>query len=335
MIKAGIIGMGIRGSLYAQTITWNSYAELVGIAEKDIERRKESIETFKVDGYSDYHELFNNKQMDLVIIALPDHLHREAVLFTASHGCNMMIEKPMAASAQDARLMLEAIKKAGVKAMVGFENRWSPVFISAKEAVEADELGDVLFINGCLNDSIYVPTKMLGWAGSSTPAWFLFPHTIDMTLWLTGKKVSSVYAKGIKKVLVKMGIDTYDSISAVINFTDGTSATYNSCWIYPESIPLVYDFRFDIVGDRGAIAIDLRDQMIHKMAASYTHPPVLGRLIYGKPVGFAAEMLNSFIDNIRLDTEPLVNIEDGAYITEIIDAVHHSIESGNIEEITR
>lgn len=333
MIKVGIIGMGIRGSLYAKTIEYNPFAEVVGIVEADGPRRKDAEKHFNVSAYTDIQKLCDDNEIDLMIIALPDHLHREAVLLSASRACHIMIEKPMATSAQDARIMLEAIKKAGVKALVAFENRWSPVFISAKEAVEADELGDVLFINTCLNDSIVVPTEMLGWAAKSTPAWFLFPHTVDMTLWLTGKTVSSVYARGTKKVLIKKGIDTYDSISAVLNFIDGTTATHNTCWVYPESIPLVYDFRFDIVGSRGAIAVDLRDQMIHKMTASYTHPPVLGRYIYGKPVGFAAEMLNSFIDDIRLDREPLVSIDDGAHVVEIVDAIHQSVESGTVVEI--
>jgi predicted dehydrogenase len=333
MIKVGIIGMGIRGSMYANTIEYNPFAEVVGIVEADGSRRKDAEKQFKVNAYETMENLCDDHDIDLMIIALPDHVHREAVLFSASRACHMLIEKPLATSAQDARVMLDAIRKAGVKSLVAFENRWSPVFISAKEAVEADELGDVLFINTCLNDSIVVPTEMLGWLAKSSPAWFLFPHTVDMTLWLTGKTVSSVYARGTKKVLVERGIDTYDSISAVLNFADGSTATHNTCWVYPESIPLVYDFRFDIVGSRGAIAVDLRDQMIHKMTASYTHPPVLGRYIYGKPVGFAAEMLNSFIDDIRLDREPLVAIDDGVEVVEIIDAIHRSVEEGTVIEI--
>jgi predicted dehydrogenase len=67
------------------------------------------------------------------------------------------------------------------------------------------------------------------------------------------------------------------------------------------------------------------------MTTAYTHPPTLGRPIHGKPLGFAAEMLNCFIDNIRLNTEPLVDIEDGLYVVEVIDRIHHSIETGKIE----
>ncbi len=333
MIHVGIIGMGIRGNLYADTIKYNPYAELTALSEKDDRRLKEAARKFNVKSYPVFEEMLEKENMDLVIVALPDHLHKDAVIMAAEKKCHVLIEKPLATSSEDAEKMVQAIKRAGSKSLVGFENRWNPAFISAKEAIESGELGDIRLVFTCLNDSIFVPTKLLGWVSKSSPAWFLFPHPIDMTLWLTGKKVAKVYGRGVRKLLKAQGIDTFDSITALVEFSDGTNGTYNTCWIYPESIPLVYDFRFELVGSKGAISVDLRDQMIHKMTATYTHPPTLGRPIYGKPLGFAAEMLNCFIDNIRLDTEPLVNIDDGLYVVDVIDKIHRSIETGNIETV--
>ncbi|HUX21684.1 MAG TPA: Gfo/Idh/MocA family oxidoreductase, partial [Spirochaetia bacterium] len=157
--------------------------------------------------------------------------------------------------------MVEAIKKSGVKALVGFENRWNPVFLAANEAIAANELKDIQLMHARLNDSIFVPTKMLGWAAGSTVAWFLFPHIIDLALWMSGKRVKTVHTFGQKKILAKMGIDTYDSITSLLEFEDGVVGTFSSSWIYPESLPLVYDLRFEILGSAGAIEVDCRDQM--------------------------------------------------------------------------
>jgi predicted dehydrogenase len=333
MIRVGIVGMGIRGNLYAKTIKYNAYAEVVAVAEGNKERLKEATTTFGVPGYADYSKMLDENSFDILIIALPDHLHREAVLKAAAKKCHLMIEKPLATSYEDASIMVDAIKKAGTKALVGFENRWNPVFLSAKEAIDANELKEIQLLHARLNDSIFVPTKMLGWAAASTVAWFLFPHIIDLSLWMSGKKVKTVHAVGQKKILAKMGINTYDSITALVEFEGGIVGTYSSSWIFPESIPLVYDLRFEILGSAGAIAVDCRDQMIHKMTNVYSHPGTLGREIYGKPVGFAAEMLNSFIDNVRQDTEPLVDIEQALYGVNVIDTIHKSIISGKIEEV--
>jgi predicted dehydrogenase len=333
MIKVGIIGMGIRGNLYAKTIKHNAYAEVVAVAEGNKDRLSEATKTFGVPGYVDYATMLDEKQFDMVIVALPDHLHKEAVLRTVAKKCHVMIEKPLATSYAEATVMVDAIKKAGVKSLVGFENRWNPVFIAAKEAIDANELKEIQLMHARLNDTIFVPTKMLGWAAGSTVAWFLFPHVIDLSLWMSKKRVKTVHAFGQKKVLAKMGIDTYDSITAMVEYEDGVVGTFSSSWIYPESLPLVYDLRFEILGSAGAISVDCRDQMIHKMTNVYSHPGTLGREIYGKPVGFAAEMLNTFIDNIRLDTEPLVDIDQALYGVNVIDTIHRSVISGRIEEV--
>ena len=333
MINVGIIGMGIRGNLYAKTIKHNAYAQVVAVAEGNKERLQEATKSFGVPGYADYTKMLEEKKFDMVIIALPDHLHKEAVLKTAAKKCHMLIEKPLATAYDEATAMVDAIKSAGVKAMVGFENRWNPVFLAAKEAIDADELKDIQLIHGRLNDSIFVPTKMLGWAAGSTVAWFLFPHIMDLSLWMTKKKVRTVHAFGQKNILAKRGIDTYDSITAVVEFEGGLIGTYSSSWIYPECLPLVYDLRLEILGSAGAIDVDCRDQMIHKMTSVYSHPGTLGREIYGKPVGFAAEMLNSFIENVRQGTEPLVDIDQALYGVKVIDTIHRSIVSGRVEEV--
>jgi len=333
MLKVGIIGMGIRGNLYAETIKYNPFAEVAAFAEGHKDRRKEAKSKYRVSAYQDFHKMLQEQDLDIVIIALPDHLHKEAVLAVAEAGCHMLIEKPLATSYEDAREMAAAIRKSKVKALVGYENRWSPVFITAREAVEAGELKDIQFIQAKLNDSIFVPTKMLGWASSSTVGWFLFPHTVDLTLWMTGVKAKRVHAVGQKRILVGLGIDTYDSISATVEFEDGMVATFSSSWIYPESIPLIYDMRYEMVGSAGALEVDLRDQNIHKMTTSYSHPPTLGRDIYGKPLGFAAEMLNTFIDNVKDKTEPMVSLDDALEGVKIVDAIHRAAETGEVLEL--
>jgi len=336
VIKTAIVGLGIRGSLYAQTLKYSPHAELSAISEineKTLEEGIKNYGTADTKGYAQYEEMFDKERIDLAIITMPDHLHKEPVILAAGNKCHLFIEKPLSTSFYDAQKMVEEIKKAGVKSMVAFENRWYPSFITAKRAKDDGEIGDVQIINAFLNDTIYVPTRMLTWAAFTTPAWFLFPHLIDMALWLSGKKVISVYSKGFKKFLLNKGIDTYDSITSLIEFSDGAAGTFGSSWVYPESMPLIFDHRFEIVGSKGVIAIDLRDQMIHKMTDSYVHPFAHGRIIHGMPVGYAADMLESFIDSIRFDLDPIVEIDHALYVVSIIDTVHRSIESGRVEGV--
>ncbi|MDY0393765.1 Gfo/Idh/MocA family oxidoreductase [Virgibacillus halophilus] len=156
------------------------------------------------------------------------------------------------------------LNKGGVKCLVGFENRWNSPFVAVKEAVDNKDLGEIITLNSRLNDTIYVPTKMLKWSTNSSPGWFLLSHSIDLACWLKNMKPTKVFAVGTRKKLVSMGIDTYDSIQATITFSDDTHATFTSSWILPESMPLLYDFKYEIIGEDGSLYVDLQDQMVKK-----------------------------------------------------------------------
>ncbi|MCX7919124.1 MAG: Gfo/Idh/MocA family oxidoreductase [bacterium] len=324
MVRVAIIGYGFRGKTFADIIQHNAYAELIAVAEINNKTRM-LAKKLNIATYADYTEMLKKEKLDMVIVATPDHLHYAPSLAVVRKGLHLAIEKPLATSVREAELIANTVTRANLKCLVLFGNRWNAPYVETKESIERGELGTITNIDCCLNDTIWVPTKMLSWAKFTTPGWFLLSHCVDMAIWLTEKKVSSVYAVGQKNVLKQLGIDTFDWLIATLKFTDGTAGTFRSCWIYPESMPLLYDFRYELVGTKGAISIDLRDQMIHKMTDTYTHPGIVARPIHRKPFGSGREMLDSFIDNIRLGTEPLVKLEEAVYVTKIIEAVHRSV----------
>ena len=329
MIRFGIIGMGIRGKLFASTIKQSAYAEVAAVCDISEENAANARKSYNVNSYTDYHLMLDKEKLDAVIIATPDFLHRDAVTAAADKVKNIMIEKPLSTSVAECSLMCSVLKKNNVKCLIAFENRWSLPFISVKDRIDSGTTGEVLHINAKLNNTLFVPAKMLPWAKDSTPAWFLFPHLVDMACWLSGKTVEKVYASGFKKKLVSMGIDTYDSISSLMTFSDGTTAQLSSSWILPETMPVVADQKMDLICANEAVSIDLMPQMISIAGSAYNYPRVLSTQINGKLNGPPSLMLHSFIDNIRNNTAPLANEDDGMMNTRIIDAVHESLVSGN------
>jgi predicted dehydrogenase len=328
MIKFGIVGMGLRGKLFADTIEQNRYAKLVAISDLSEDSLKYGAERYGVQGYTDVAAMIRDADLDAIVVATPDYLHKEPVMLAAAKGLHMMVEKPFSTSVSEAEEMYAAVKRAGVKCMVAFENRWSAPFVNVSQAVRNGEIGSIININSRLNDTIYVPTKMLKWSRGSSPGWFLLAHSTDMACYLKGVKPVKVYAAGTKKKLVSMGIDTYDSIQTVVTFEDDTNASFTTSWILPESMPLIVDFKYEIIGEDGAFYIDLHDQMVHQAGAVYKHVPTLGTPVNGLLLGPPSHMLNAFIDNVRLDTEPLAGPDDGLLNTRLVDAIHRSIELG-------
>lgn len=329
MIKFGIVGMGIRGKLYANTIGQNPYAKVTSFCEVNEAAHPELQKMYQARAYRDYREMIDKEELDAVIIATPDFLHKDAVIYAAEHKLPMMVEKPFSTSVEECAQMTEAVERNEVKCMVAFENRWSLPFIHTKNLIAAGELGDILNVYAKLNNTTFVPTKMLPWAGQTTPAWFLFPHLVDMASWLTGKEVAGVYATGVKKRLAEAGIDTYDSIQAILTYEDGSAGVFTTTWVLPETYPVVADQKMSIVGDKSSLDIDLCEQML-RMATqdNFNNPRVLGTPIHGKLNAPPCHMLNSFIDNLKDGTAPLANQRDGLRNTVIIQAIHESVITG-------
>lgn len=333
MIKFGIIGMGLRGNLFADTINKNRFAEVKAVCDYNQENANKASEKYGVISYKDYTEMIEMEDLDAVIVATPDFLHKDPVIKAAQKGMHIMVEKPFSIDPVDALEMKKEIDKTGVKCLVAFENRWNLPFVSVKEAIENGEVGNIIAMNSRLNDTIFVPTEMLKWSKDSSPGWFLLSHSIDMACWLSQKKVKRVYAVGTKKKLIGMGIDIYDSIQTTLTFEDNTHAVFTTSWVLPNSMPLIVDFKYEIIGEEGALYIDLHDQMVKYAGETFKHKHVLGTPVNGQSTAAPSYMLDAFIDNIRLNTEPIAGVNDGLNNTNIVYAIHKSIETGKIIDL--
>lgn len=333
MLKFGIVGMGIRGNLFADTLAENQYAQLEAICDVSEKNLKMAADKYKVKACSDYREMMDSSKLDSVIITTPDFLHRDPVIYAANKGLHIMVEKPFSTSSAECREMVDAIEKNKVSCLVAFENRWNFPMLAVKERIENGEIGDVLTMNARLNDTIFVPTKLLSWAKNSTVGWFLFPHIIDLACWFNGKEVKKVYATGLKKKLVSMGYDTYDSIQAVLTFDDGTNSTFTSSWILPDTMPLIYDLKFEIIGEEGALYLDTQNQMLRQAGKKYSHVHTIGTSVNGKLTAAPCYMLHSFVDALREGKKPSTTEIDGLKNTLVVEAVHKSIETGRIIEV--
>lgn len=328
MIKFAIAGMGIRGNLFSRIISQHRDTQLVAVCDLRNEIAKKTSKLYKVKGYTDWRHLLDQEEVDAAYIATPDDAHRGPAVLAAERGLNLLIEKPLATSMNDCIAIKKAVQKAGVKGSVVFHNRWNPSFIRAKEAIDSGELGKIISLNVRANDTLYVPTQMLPWASRSSPAWFLLSHAFDLALWLTGAKAHSIFAKGIKSKLVGMGIDTYDLIHTMIEFSDGVIGLFETTWVLPDSMPSLVDVSWEIIGDEGAFYVNQHEQMVRKATRErFSFPMTISDIdIHGVASGREFFVFESFIKSIRENSKPVVTIEETIEVTRIIEGLHRSIK---------
>ena len=329
----GSIGAGLWGEMHARTYASSPDVEFKAVCDLREDKAKKIAEKYGAkDYYSDYMKLLERDDISAVSIATPDFAHTDIAIAAAKAGKHILIEKPLATSVEDCEKILAAVKEAkDIKFMVDFHNRWNPSFVNAKTAIEEGELGKPMLMYIRLNDTILVPTDMLSWASKSEVVWFVGSHAVDLIRWLFNDEVCKVYAVSRSEVLKNRGVDTPDFYEAILEFKNGGVATVENCWILPDSLPTVIDFKCQIIGSEGAVYIDVSShraiQKYTKAEASYPDVFVYPT-IHGKPMGLAIESIRHFVDCVVNDKEPIATGEDGLAATRIISAIQESSRKG-------
>lgn len=332
-IGVAIIGAGIMGTAHAGAVASHPRARLVGVASVPDGPAREL--TARYGGWvatDDYEELLVRPDVKLVIVATPDHLHTEIAVAAAEAGKAILIEKPLATSLADADRVIEAVERAGVPAMTAFNHRWIPCYAQAKAEIDAGAVGRPRMAYARKNDRIFVPTRMLRWAEGTTPTWFLSSHDIDLVCWFFGDdQAVEVYATGVRGVLDGMGIKTPDAVQAQVRFASGAVATFESCWIYPDTFPTMTDSFIEVVGERGVIHLDRKDEQLEIATSSeYRYPRTsITPVIHGVQAGALALADRHMIECVAEGRAPLVTLAESRHVTAILDAIHRSLASGH------
>ncbi|MGW6278718.1 Gfo/Idh/MocA family protein [Kribbella sp. NPDC055071] len=334
MLRIGIVGAGLRGRLFADALADSSGVEVIGFAEPSARVAEDAATSTGLPVVGSHVDLLSDLAPDAVIIATPDFAHRQVAVDVAHYGAHLLIEKPLATTLDDADAIAAAVASGGGRCLVGFENRWNPHVLKAYESIQAGEIGVPITSNATLSNSYFVPTTMLSWAGRSSPAWFLMPHSIDLLTWLTGRTPTRVSAVGSRGVLERRGVDTWDVIHALLTFDDGTTGSISSAWILPDAGEGIVDFRFGVVGTEGSVAADLSHQGLATVTDRQRSLwPLAGR-IGRSAVGPAVWMVQDFAAGL-IDAGALgPGIDQGLLVTETICAIERSLETGNSVDLS-
>ncbi len=329
-IAVGVIGVGTFGEVHARIYHEHPRTELVAVCDTDRARAEKIAALYGAKPYVRYDEMLKDPRIKAVSIVVPDVAHRDPCVAAANTGKHILLEKPLATSVEDGKAILEAVDRNKVTMMVDFMNRWSPPLSLAKKSLDAGEIGELLYINMKLNDSLFVPTKMLSWAGKSSVLWFLGSHVIDLVLWLVGSEVEEVFCTSTSKLLKSLGIPTADFYHSVLQFKNGVVANLENSWILPESGPTVFEFTAEIVGTKGKIDIDTARNgcMIKSTPGKYQDPDLFCLVeIAGQMKGFGHTAIDHFISCVAEGKAPWIEKTSSLRVTELITKLEESVKA--------
>jgi len=179
-VRMGIIGVGMQGSGLLRSSIQLPGVECVSACDLYDGRRDLAKEIVGKDIHTTRHykELLDNKGIDCIIAAVPDHWHRQIVVDSCSAGKDIYCEKPMSHTVADGFAMIAAEQKYNRIVQIGSQRRSSIVFAKAKELCERGMIGDV-----CLVEAFIGRNDPCGaWQYAVPPD--LSPETLDWETWL-------------------------------------------------------------------------------------------------------------------------------------------------------
>jgi predicted dehydrogenase len=331
-LRIGVIGLGIIGEQYVQIFQSHALSEVVAVAARTPDKTSAIAAKYGVlHACAHWTELVRMSDVDAVCVVTPDHMHYEPAKAALETGKHVLIEKPMTTDLQEADSLFELSKATGLKLQVAFNHRWLASYYQGHLAIQAGLIGQPVMAYARKNDRISVSTEFINWAASTTPAWFLNSHDIDLVRWYFGSEPVEARAWGVKRVLTERGIDTYDAIQSQVRFASGAIATFESSWIYPNTFPTLVDSFVEIVGERGHLHFDRKRESVELSTnEAFTYPRgFLVTDIFGTLRGAFPACLTDFVRCVQEDLKPAVDAVDGRQVTAALAAIHESLETGN------
>ncbi|MFC5528167.1 Gfo/Idh/MocA family protein [Cohnella yongneupensis] len=144
-LRIGIIGIGFWSMFtHVPAIRSSERAQLVSISRRTPERLELARQSLNVShAYTDWRELINRNELDAVVVSTAHPAHAEPVIAALEHGLHVFVEKPLAVTSHDARLMVQAAEKAERVLMVGYDRRFKGLFRTIKSEIQNGAIGTV------------------------------------------------------------------------------------------------------------------------------------------------------------------------------------------------
>jgi predicted dehydrogenase len=356
--KVAVIGAGRFGEMHIRAFSQmqrEGRAKLVGVSDVDETLLSRRHQQYDLATFTDYRRMIDETNPDGVSIVTPDHLHQELAVYCLEAGKHVLVEKPLDLTITGCRDIIAAAQARGLLLQVDFHKRCDPYHRGLRDLVARGCLGEIEYGYAYMEDRIEVPRDWLPcWAAKSSPSWFLGVHMYDLIRWLVQSDGQFVSATGIKKKLITLGIDTYDSIQAKLVLKNGASMTIDTSWILPNGFEAVVNQGIRIVGSEGMMEVDTQDRgaracLANPMDMHSGKEPVMqtfnfgffaeGRNCKGQPSyrGYGIESIQDFADNLNhlLNGGSISDLagmyadgNDGLEATRIAVAVHKSVEAG-------
>jgi predicted dehydrogenase len=334
MIKLGIIGLGKMGLLHLRNAKLISEVKIEAAADASRKRLKIAESLGVKNLFTDYGEMLRT-DVDAVVIALPNWLHKDAAVAAAEAKKCTFIEKPLARTSEESKVIINAVERNGILAMVGHNYRFLDCVEKVKEISDLGMIGEVeiateeFIMNGPFAPSIYP---------SPVPEWYFDREKMGMGCLDSGYHLIDLFMHFFGDAdLLYAHLDNRYSLpyedSAILvlkSRKNSTKGVLNVGWFSKMIFPK-FNFRMILHGTAGFVSTDQfmpRNMYAHaaKEAAKNILRKILGRKI--KPLTYTYyyaslfKELEAFVDCVKRGCRPPITLYDALKVVSLIERVY-------------
>lgn len=338
-MKYALIGCGRISTNHIKAAV-NNDLEIVAVCDVLSEHMETLFEKHSLERqdnikrYKDYKQMIKENDLELVSIATESGSHAEIALYCIEKGINIIIEKPMAMSLEDADKIIKLSEEKNVKVCVSHQNRFNIAVQKMRNALENSRFGKLshgsIHVRWNRNQAYYTQAPWRGtWAQDGGALMNQCIHGVDLLRWTFGDEIEEVY--GQTRQQFHHYLEAEDIGMAVVKFKNGAIATIEGTTnVYPQNL----EETLYVFGEKGTVKLggkstnnidvwefadEIEDDKTNKGLKEATSN------VYGNG---HTSLFADMIDAIKKDRKPYVDAQAGRNALELVLAIYKSQKTG-------
>jgi len=340
-MKIAILGSGFIARFYATSLHAQRRKDsIVSVYSRDTEKAKRFAEDYQLPYFTnDMQAAINYPEVEVVIIALPNHLHEVAVTACAKAKKHVLCTKPLGRTAAEAKRMLIEVEAAGIFGGYLEDLCYTPKFLKSVESVRAGGIGRVLWAKS--RETHPGPHSDWFWDKERSGGGAIIDlgcHCVEISRGFIGKSIKPLEVMCWAATQVHP-IDAEDHAIGLVKFANGAIGQFEVSWNFRGGM----DLRDEVMGTEGTIWLNsfLRTgfEMFSTGKGGYVAEKAESNSGWLFPVGDEAHelgypnMFTDMFDAIENNREPLETFYDGYIVNAVLDAAFLSAKSGKWETV--
>lgn len=336
MKKFTLLGTGLIGTFYTMSLHGQRRKDLIhNVCSLPLESAKDFAKKWNIPRYTDsMKEAIEDPETDIVIVALPNYLHKEAIMMACRAKKDVLCTKPLALNGTEAKEILDAVEKAGIFHGYLEDLAYTPKTLKSIEMIQNGSLGRILWTKS--REAHPGPHSAWFWDKKQSGGGALVDlgcHCIEIGRSFIGKDIKPIEVMCWAETQVKP-IDAEDHAIALIRYEDGAISQIEVSWNFRGGM----DLRDEVSGTEGTIRLDhwLRtgfEVFTTGNTNKYVSEKAESDSGWLFPVGDEVnslgypDMFTDMLESLEQNRQPKETFYDGYIVNAIIDACYKSAKS--------